>query len=57
MGYSCGLKILIEEYKKETGQNYGILTCHTYACTDEFVEWLAKRIETLSIKDDKNGTK
>ena len=54
--FSCGLKILIEEYKKETGKEYGNLMCHVYASTDEFVEWLAKRIEeTHTVKEGNNG--
>lgn len=55
---SCGLKILIEEYKKETGKDYDSLMCHVYASTDEFVEWLVKKIEdtnTVKMEDQDDG--
>ena len=46
---SCGLKKLIEEYKKETGQDYDVLACHIYAARPEFLEWLAQRVESTNI--------
>jgi hypothetical protein len=55
---SCGLKKLIEEYKKETSKAYDSLRCHEYASTDEFLEWLANRIEqtnTIKKKESKDG--
>jgi hypothetical protein len=51
--YSCGLKKLIKEYKEETGKDHDGLMCHVVAPTEEFVEWLAKRIEeTHTIKKE-----
>ena len=56
MKYSCGLKKLIEEYKKETGKDHDSLMCHVFASTDEFTQWLADRIEkTNTVKKEESG--
>ena len=46
---SCGLKKLIGEYIKETGRDYLEPKCNEYAASDNFLEWLARRVESTNI--------
>jgi hypothetical protein len=45
---SCGLKELVEEYKKEKNQDCWELKCHEYAASTDFLEWMADRVISVN---------